>query len=231
VRTLVAFSILALAFGCKGKPKPRAAPPDKVETSSGSGEKGPRELVLPQGTGAPPVKTTAPVDQATIQRVSELRFPGFNGDARTANEKAMWVIQQTPDHPVLRAGIHINHCSDTNCVPMELEKWKANTEKLKEYLSDGLKTASDTVFEVGQIDMHGTPMMYTYQLGWLASGSHGEWSHAYILYYNDGINDIHVIAEYKDDMPKSREVLAAMIKRQDLENTAKAFMDVYTQAW
>src|SRR5439155_26117675 len=162
----------------------------------------------------PPLKTTAPVTGETIKKLSELAFPGFNGDARTANERALWVIQQTPDHPVLRAGIHVNHCSDTHCVPMDLAKWKERTEQLKEYLSDGLKKAPDTVFEVGQTDVHGEPMIYTYQIGWLAgAGGHNEWSHAYILYYNDGVNDMHVIAEYKDDMPKDRDILVKSINR------------------
>jgi hypothetical protein len=237
VRTLVAFSIVVLAVGCKSKPKPRAAPPDKVETAgsaAGSGSAAmapPKDIVLPQGPGTPPIKTTKPVDYDTLAKVAQMRFPGFNAEERTVNQKAMWVVQQTPDHPVLRAGIHINHCTDTHCQPMDLANWKARAEELKQYLSDGLKKANDTIFEVGETDVHGEKMIYTYQLGWLAGGSHSEWSHAYILYWNDGINDIHVIAEFKDDMPVSRDILANSIKREDLEHAAKAFMDVYTQAW
>ena len=236
MRTLVAFSIVLLAVGCKSKPKPRAAPPDKVETagvagSAGSAKIAPKDIDLPHGPGTPPVKTTKPVDFETLAKIAQMRFPGFNAEERTVNQKAMWVVQQTPDHPVLRANIHINHCSDTHCQPMDLASWKARTEELKEYLAPGLKKAADTIFEVGETDVHGEKMIYTYQLGWLAGGDHSEASHAYILYWNDGINDIHVIAEYKDDMPSSRDILAKAITREDLEKTAKAFMDVYTQAW
>jgi hypothetical protein len=60
---------------------------------------------------------------------------------------------------------------------------------------------------------------------------HFAWTHAYTLYWNDGQNQIRVVAEYKDDPLLNKEAMAKEVPRADLENVAKAFMDVYTQAW
>jgi hypothetical protein len=60
---------------------------------------------------------------------------------------------------------------------------------------------------------------------------HLAFSHAYTLYYNDGQNQIRVVAEYKDDATDSKEAMAKLVPKDDLEAVAKAFADVYTQAW
>jgi hypothetical protein len=53
---------------------------------------------------------------------------------------------------------------------------------------------------------------------------------AYIVYYNDGVNQIRVIASYKDD-PTTTEELKKLAPKEDLEALALAFLDVYTHAW
>ncbi len=60
---------------------------------------------------------------------------------------------------------------------------------------------------------------------------HFAWSHAYTLYYNDGQNQIRIVSEYKDDPLVTKEAMAKEVPREDLENVARAFLDVYTQAW
>jgi hypothetical protein len=60
---------------------------------------------------------------------------------------------------------------------------------------------------------------------------HLAFSHAYTLFYNDGHNQIRVVAEYKDDAATSKEAMAKLVPKEDLEAIAKAFADVYTHAW
>ena len=52
----------------------------------------------------------------------------------------------------------------------------------------------------------------------------------YIAYYNDGVNQIRVAASYKDD-PTSKEELARLAPKGDLEALALSFLDVYTHEW
>ena len=63
------------------------------------------------------------------------------------------------------------------------------------------------------------------------SPGHLAFSHAYTLYYNDGANQLRVVAEYKDDATESKAAMAKLVPREDLEAVAKAFAEVYTQAW
>ena len=58
----------------------------------------------------------------------------------------------------------------------------------------------------------------------------GSYSNAYVLYFNDGINQIRVVAEYKDDA-MSREDMLKVAPREDLEKLAKSFLDAFTHAW
>ncbi len=229
MRTLVVVSILSLAIGCKGKPRSKTAP-NKVETAEGSKPAVPRDVDLPQGPGTPPPKSTKPLDDATAQKMADMTFDGFVKDVRTASQKGVWILQQIPSHPILRASIHINPCGgEWPCWPIDLATWQGHKEELKGYLTDDLKAAPDTQFEIGQIDLHGEKMIYTYQLAQVVGNGHSAHSHCYVLYYNDGINTIRVLSEYKDDMLKTKEDMARVLPRTDLENTAKAFMDVYTQ--
>jgi hypothetical protein len=229
--TVVLLSALTIATACRGKPKPKPAPGAKVETA----EKPSTGLELPEGPGTPPVKSTKPVDGAILKKLSELTFKGFASEVKAMNDSNLWVYQKWTDHPVVRASIHVWPCNHKdNCWPIDLAGWKAHTEDLKGYLTDDLKAAPDTEFEVGQTDLHGTPMIYTYQLGQVTgTRAHGgsAFTHAYVLYYNDGVNEIRVLAEYKDDLLSSKEDMAAAVPRAELEKTAKAFMDVYTHAW
>jgi hypothetical protein len=115
---------------------------------------------------------------------------------------------------------------------MDLDKWKADEALTKQFLPDVLKKAPDTVFEVGKINLNGQDMIDTYQLGqhFEANGG-GTFSEAYVLYYNDGVNQARVVAEYKDDAMRTKEDMAKSVSKRDLHNVARAFMDVYTQAW
>ncbi len=227
--------VLAAVAACKGKPTTQAAPGSaKVETQ-GSANKGPKPINLPHSDGSPPPKTTAPLKPETFKKLSEMTFPGFNLDVRGLTADYFHVYQKTPDSPVIRASIHAWTCKDKgnkDCWPQDLEWIKKNKmDELKQYLTDGLKKAPDTVFEVGETTVNGAKAFYTFQLGEVVGGEHNEFSYCYVLYYHDDFNEMRVLAEYKDDLLRTKEEMAKAIPREDLENTAKAFLDVYTHAW
>ena len=116
------------------------------------------------------------------------------------------------------------------CTPMELAKWVEKKEALKEFLMPEIKDLPDTDFSVGATELHGQTMIWTHQLAYHMGPEGGAYTNAYILYYNDGVNQIRVVSEYKDD-PASKENMLKLTPKQDLENVAKAFLDVYTHAW
>ena len=233
MRTILILS-LALTMGCKDKPK-RQNPPANIGSaatapgSAGSAATG--ELQLPKGDGTPPKKTTAPHTKADYERLSKLEFPGFGALVRTVGEKVFEVRHITRDRPKLWATVTISHCFE--CVPMELDKWKAKTEDLKLFLGD-LKKSPDVDFEVGELKLNGAPVIFTHQVGTSAgsneAGGTFGYTNALVAYYHDGINQIRVVAEYKDD-PVKKEDLLKVIPKADLAKVALAFIDAYTHAW
>src|SRR5262249_33724657 len=99
-----------------------------------------------------------------------------------------------------------------------------------------LRDRPDTQFDVGQTDLHGAPMIYTYQAAQLIGQDDNKnpvaaWTDAYALYYNDGVTQIRVVAEYKDDPMTSKEAMLQAAPRGSLGKVAKAFADASTHAW
>ena len=59
----------------------------------------------------------------------------------------------------------------------------------------------------------------------------GTYSDSYTLYYNDGINQIRVRADYADDAMASARAMLALAPEQDLAQLAVAFLDFYVHEW
>ncbi|MEO8549463.1 MAG: hypothetical protein ABI678_05805, partial [Kofleriaceae bacterium] len=114
--------------------------------------------------------------------------------------------------------------------PLELPRWE-HLEQLKDLLHPDLKAAKDTTFEVGATELNGAAMIDTYQVGMVTTDAGTRYSDTYVLYYNDGSNKIRVVAMYADNRPDSRDQMLKLAPKEDLEHLAKAFADVYTQAW
>jgi hypothetical protein len=219
VRTLL---LLALLVACKGKPRHQATPENTQVPLAGSGSavKAAPDLVLPVGNGKPPKKTTAAVDATVIDQLAKMTFPGFKQEIVQHTPTLLEVRHTTDDRPRVAATITVQPCFD--CLPMELAKWQERSDALQLFLVPELKALPDKKFLVAGTNLRGTPMMFTYQLA-----KKGDlYTHAYVLYYNDGVNQIRVVAEYKDDVKLIDKVPAV-----DLENIAKSFADVYLQAW
>jgi hypothetical protein len=229
---------LVLATACKGKPAHREPPPNAVAaTGSASGSNGKRaapDLALPTGPGTPPLKTTRTLGRADFEKLAALEYPGFSKQPHGLNDVLMEVRQVTVDHPRLWATVTIEPCGKDDCWPMDLDEWKKHEPELKKLLGD-LASAPNVDWEVGKTDLHGQTLIYTYQLGQNTVEGEGGgsfmFSDAYALYYNDGKNKIRVVAEYKDDPVKTKELMAKLAPKADLALLALSFLDVYTHAW
>jgi hypothetical protein len=235
VRTFLTAALLVLATsGCKDKPKHKAPPANAATPTAKPAEPGAPapDLELPPMTGGPPKKTTAPHTKADYEKLAKLEFPGFERRVRTVGDKAFEVLQLTNGHPKYGATVTIQHCLD--CIPMDLEKWKAKTEDLKVLLGR-LKDTPGVLFEVGQTHLNGQPVIFTYQLGQGTTGgdeggAQTSFTNAYALYYNDGVNQVRVVAEYKDD-PRPVEEMKRIAPKEELQMLALSFMNAYTHAW
>lgn len=234
MRFLLVVSLLALTVGCKDKPKRREPPPNvgsAAKTEPGKMRPAP-DLQLPRGDGTPPKKTTKPHTTEDYERFSKLQFPGFNAEVRTVGKNVFEVRQKTKDFPKLWATVTIQHCQD--CLPMELAKWKEREQDLKVVMG-GLKDAKTGVeSELGETVLNGQKVMYHYYIGYANTPGEGGgetwYGNAYVAYYNDGVNEIRVIGEYKDD-PVSVEDMKKMAPKEDLRLLALSFMDYYTHQW
>ena len=244
MRTAVFVALIAFA-GCKtDKPSQPATGSGSAgsgsavgSNASGSGSatgsnavpKG-ATIKLPKSDGTPPKKTTKPIDQADSERMLKLDWEGFEKTDRTNGPT--FEVRLTTARPRLAVTVTVVPCFD--CIPMDLEKWKAKGDAMKVLLAEELRNLPDTIFELGKADLNGQPVIFTYQFGMTKSedknGPTGAFSNAYALYYNDNVNQIRVVSEYKDDW-QTREDLMRIAPREDLEKLARAFMDAYTHAW
>jgi len=200
-------------------------------SAGGGSSKDPAPTALPHSDGSLPVKLPKPIDGSKFAAIEAMKFDGFKVDTHAKTADMLEVRQKTEDHPRIWATINMHACHD-DCWPMELAKWKEHEPTIKKLLPEVLQKAPDTVWELGSTQLNGATMIYSYQLGQhIDPQEGGSYTHAYTLYYNDGINAISVVAEYKDDWMADKEAMAKSVPREDLEHVATAFMDVYTHAW
>jgi hypothetical protein len=237
-------AVLAAAAGCKDRAKPPPAPPgaasgapvqpsmNPVPKQAGSAT--PNVLDLPRSSRSAPLKTTRPLEKARYEKMSSLDYPGWAKDIRYLGEEALEVRYKTEARPNLSVTIAASPCFD--CIPLELPRWKAKEAALRNLLPPELRERKDTVFEIGEVKLAGAPVIYTYQLGhgYLPEEDQqrqGPYSNAYTAYYNDGINQLRVTAQYSDDPVATREELVNLAPKDDLQRIALAFLDAYTHAW
>ncbi|HEV7555104.1 MAG TPA: hypothetical protein VGO00_06620 [Kofleriaceae bacterium] len=190
-------------------------------------------LELPAGTGTPPPRSP-PLDEATVKRLAGVTFHGFTADVHAVAPSVFEVRQLSESRPKLAATITIKPCFD--CLPMVLDTWKQRRDALEMLVDDRLRDRSDTEFEIGATELAGTPAIFTYQAGQSVGTDHsgnltGTFTDAYALYYNDGVNEIRVVAEYKDDPAASKDAMVAAAPREQLDRLARAFGDLYVHAW
>jgi hypothetical protein len=213
----------------------------------------PGHVTLPRTPSTPPNRTTRPLSRKELERLAALEFKDFDRQERGLADRFVEFRHSTRTRPILGVTITIEPCDAPQplgkaprrgrnpgvrrtCTPMELDAWKAKGDELKRFLSKQLVGRPDTQFEVGTREVLGTPAIYTYQLGAFFGNDErdqpvGAYSDAYVLYYNDGVNQIRVNACYLDDMIGGVDKLRAVAPQEDLEKLAVAFMSFYLHAW
>ena len=251
MRTLLVLALIAVT-ACKGKPKHRPPPPDFTPKTAGSAAP---DIVLPHGDGSPPKKTSEPLPMAKLTNLARAAFRGFQLTPIAIDAvKGVEMRQRTEDHPRIYATIVIARCGNGgilgNCFPLDPAEWKKREAEIKaSLLVTELRDLPDTKFELGGTKLREVPIMFAYYLGLkpapagagsgfgsgLGSGSgfraFPHEAHGYTVYYNDGINQIRVSADYGDTPKATQQELLAEVGRDDLEAVAKAFLDIYTQLW
>jgi hypothetical protein len=216
----------------------------------------PGRVTLPKTGDEPPRKTTKPLALAELERLAAIEFEDFARQDRGIHERLTEFRHSTKTRPILGVTITIEPCAPAAprragqqavrkranaapgraCTPMQLDLWKAKADELKQSLSKQLIARPETLFEVGTRDVLGVPAIYTYQLGSFFGKDEtgqpvGAYSDAYILYYNDGVNEIRVNAAYIDDAIGGMDKLLAVAPREDLEKLAVSFMSYYLHEW
>jgi len=238
VRTLGLVTSL-LAIGCSSKPTPQpaagsgsgsATPSDAAVANAAQRIPASEPIELPKLSGKPPAKTSKPHSKAEQEALASLEFKGFVRDLRRL--EPLEVRQHITQRPRIDVQVNVIPCKP--CVPMQLDKWQAST--LKSLLPTPLRNQPDLQFEVGETELGGAKLIYTYELGQYAGPDEtGEqrrqYTDAYVLYFNDGVNQLRVTSKYVDDALPSKEHMARVVPREDLEKMGKALFDSYAQAW
>lgn len=226
---------IATTASCKGKPARREAPANAQGTASiattakGSAGSASDVLHLPNSGGLAPKKTSSALTTSSLDRMLAMRFEGF-GLQNDVNTGVFVAVLRTVDRPKLKVTVQVRPCNGT-CMSIDLAKWKGRTDLKNDVMGPEMRSSDQIKFEVGETDLNGTPMIYTYQYGILKTPQGTRYTDTYVLWYNDGQNEIRSIATYADNGPDSVEAMLALAPKDDLEKLAKAFTDVYTQAW
>ncbi len=182
-------------------------------------------------SGAPPHRTKGALTRDRLQQLAKLTIPDFTTTVRRIDDGFLDVVLSRAKPP-LQVAVTIQGC--LRCLPMELARWRAEAGSLKITIPPELRDLPDTTFEVEQLSLGGTPVIATYQQGWLASPRSTDpiASDAVAAYFTDGTNQIRVIVSYAGPAP-DRAALSApsAVSRHELEAVALSIVDAYVQIW
>jgi len=245
---LVAWASMACQSGKSAPPPPArtAAPIPVASAVPGSPAAGPgsaaspvepAHIRLPRSPDAPLGPTHRPLDAAALGRIAATEFPGFEREDQGAAAGAVRFRHTTSSRPHLAVSVAMGPCSAAPACPaMDLASWTTRRDELRSQLPRELRDRPDTRFEIGARAVAGAPAIYTYQLGYAGGVDDKDqpsvdYTDAYVLYYNDGVNQIRVTAHYVDDALGGAPQLLAIAPPDDLERLAVAFASFYLHAW
>lgn len=257
---VVAMLGLTLALGCKGdrptQPAPKAMPASDAQPRPDAPPAvEPAHVRLPRSPDTPLHRTIRPLGRKELERLAAIELPDFEREDRGTTDESTELRHTTVTRPTLGVTIRIEPCGHPAppprdkrsaarapnppphaCLAMELAAWQAQAAQLEQALPAELRARPDTRFELGTRDLGGATAIYTYQLGAFFGNDDkgqpaGNYSDAYILYYNDGVNQIRVTAAYLDDAVGGIDHLLAVAPPEDLEKLAVAFLELYVHEW
>jgi hypothetical protein len=221
-RTAFVFTALIL-FGCKERTSALQAPPTGSNAAVGSSQGSP-VVAPPDKASAVPVAPRAPGKwtEAEIAELAKVTFPGFKTEPMMVEKEHAAIRQYGIARPITYATVRVNPCQD--CVPMDIAKWKEKKDALRKItLSEKLLALPDTEFSLGEAEVAGKKMISAYQLGY----GDMAYSNAVTLWYNDGVNEVSVIAQYGDNMTVDRITMTQLVPRDQLEDMAATMMTEY----
>ena len=80
----------------------------------------------------------------------------------------------------------------------------------------------------------GAKAISTYTLGFnvgKTTKGAGAYSDTYKLHWNDGVNRMEVVSQFKDDPTATMQDMLNLAPKEDLAKIARRFFDVYSHAW
>jgi hypothetical protein len=176
--------------------------------------------------GKPPVKSTRPVAREQLTTLSALEMEGLTRSVRKLDE-AFLDVEYTLVEPPITIGVTVQPC--LRCLPMLVDRWRAEGDALRVTIPPDLRDRTDTQFEVTAITIGGAPAIATHQIAFVP-GDRPIFDHAVAVYFADGTNQIRAKATYTGPA-KQRDELTTVVTRRELEQLAIAVLDRYAQAW
>jgi hypothetical protein len=182
-------------------------------------------------------RTRRPLAAAVLDRLAALEFADFEREDHGALAGMVSFRHTTRTRPHLAVSVVMGACSARRvCQPMDLARWTARRDELRAQLPKELRAHPDTRFEIGARDIAGAAAIYTYQLGYAGGTDQkdqpsADYTDSYVLYYNDGVNQIRVMAHYADDSVGGIPQMLAIAPPDDLEKLAVSFASFYLHAW
>jgi hypothetical protein len=187
LRFALVLACLAGCAACKSDSKPTS-----MTTGGGTGS---------AATPTAPARPGKPVDQATFDEISKLDFEA-PGTVMEISDSGLVMRVAPAGEPATMGTIRLSRC--LNCVAMDRALWEPRLQELRQLLPKEVRDKPDTVFELGDVTVHGTKVMYVYQLAVDAVGGvdgkpleRAMNTHAYTIYWNDGVNQVQIAV--KDD--------------------------------
>ncbi len=175
----------------------------------------PSRIALRAG-GKAPVKTTKPIGREQLTKLAGLELAGLTPRVRKLDDTFL-DLEYTLALPIV-VGVTVQPC--LRCLPMQLDKWRAETDALRVTVPPELRDRSDgTSFDVMSSALGGAIVVATYQLTILPNA----FDQAITAYFNDGVNQLRVIAR---SVGKDGD-----IERRELEQLAFAVLDRFAQSW
>lgn len=179
-----------------------------------------------RASGKPPIKTTKPIARDQLTKLSALELPGLTRTIRKLDDAFLDVGYQLAEPPI-RVGVTAQPC--LRCLPMQIDRWRAETDALRVTIPPDLRERGDTAFELGVTAIGGAQAIATHQVAF-GAGDTPTYDHAVAVYWNDGVNELRVIAAFAGTA-SSRDALTRSVTREELEQLAIAVLDHHAQAW
>ena len=203
--------------GCKSNdkaPTPKPGPAAQTPTNPAT------DKPVTNGSASKPARPPGPpLDKAGRDAIAKLDFAGAKVDVMNdAGEVLMLAIEPT-EPPRRVAQLRVGAC--LQCEPMDLANWTRDKAELMGYLPKELRGSPDTIFDVNQAIIDGETAIATYQAGVFADDTTFAVSHAYTLFWNNGVNQI-VITAKDGGLPARISVaeLQTRVPREQLEALA-----------